>query len=170
MTQTTEPKHAAPSAPLPDTDEASSVSRPPPTWERQLVFVYGTLKRGETNHRWLERASWQGEAELPGVVLHDLGPFPMAVIGEGMALGEVYAVDQPELARLDELEGYPRLYDRHVLSLRDGRRAWVYLGRPRQVRHAPVVTGGMWIFRQKSHHHLKQKPRENPIEFKTGGD
>jgi gamma-glutamylcyclotransferase (GGCT)/AIG2-like uncharacterized protein YtfP len=144
MTQTNDHKYAAPSAPLPDTNEASSVSKPPPTWEGQLVFVYGTLKRGETNHHWLERASWQGEAELPGVVLHDLGPFPMAVIGQGMTLGQVYAVDQPGLARLDELEGYLRLYDRQVLSMRDGRRAWVYLGRPRQVRYAPLVVVGMW--------------------------
>lgn len=112
--------------------------------ERQLVFVYGTLKRGEKNHHWLEGASWQGEAELSGVLLHDLGPFPMAVIGDGTAIGEVYAVDEPGLARLDELEGYPRLYDRQMLSLNDGRQAWVYLGRLRQVRHAPLVVGGSW--------------------------
>ena len=112
--------------------------------ERQLVFVYGTLKRGEKNHHWLEGASWQGEAELSGVLLHDLGPFPMAVIGEGTAIGEVYAVEEHGLARLDELEGYPRLYDRQMLSLNDGRQAWVYLGRPRQVRHAPLVAGGSW--------------------------
>lgn len=108
------------------------------------MFVYGTLKRGEKNHHWLEGASWQGEAELSGVLLHDLGPFPMAVIGEGTAIGEVYAVEEHGLARLDELEGYPRLYDRQMLSLNDGRRAWVYLGRPRQVRHAPLVVGGSW--------------------------
>lgn len=112
--------------------------------ERQLVFVYGTLKRGEKNHHWLEGASWQGEAELSGVLLHDLGPFPMAVIGEGTAIGEVYAVEERGLARLDELEGYPRLYDRQMLTLNDGRHAWVYLGRPRQVRHAPLVVGGSW--------------------------
>jgi gamma-glutamylcyclotransferase (GGCT)/AIG2-like uncharacterized protein YtfP len=90
--------------------------------ERQLVFVYGTLKRGEKNHHWLEGASWQGEAELSGVLLHDLGPFPMAVIGKGTAIGEVYGVEEHGLARLDELEGYPRLYDRQMLSLNDGRR------------------------------------------------
>ena len=31
-----------------------------------------------------------------------------------------------------------------MLSLNDGRQAWVYLGRPRQVRHAPLVVGGSW--------------------------
>ena len=38
-----------------------------------LVFVYGTLRRGEHNHHWLEGCRWLGEAELPGAVLHDLG-------------------------------------------------------------------------------------------------
>jgi len=115
-----------------------------PFRQQQLVFVYGTLKRGEKNHHWLEGASWQGEAELPGVVLHDLGPFPMAVIGADIALGEVYAVEAKGLARLDALEGYPRLYGRRVMELVDGRRAWVYLGRPHQVRHAPVLPRGVW--------------------------
>lgn len=111
---------------------------------RHLVFVYGTLKRGGRNHHWLKDASWAGEASLDGVVLHDLGPFPMAVIGAGTAFGEVYAVEASGLDRLDELEGYPRLYDRRQLPLNDGRLAWIYLGRARQVRHAPAVSGGTW--------------------------
>jgi len=135
-------------------------------WE--LVFVYGTLKRGETNHHWLEGASWQGEAELGGVVLHDLGPFPMAVIGEGIAEGEVYAVERSIFARLDELEGYPRLYDRQLLTLRDGRRAWVYLGRPRQVRHAPVVGDGLWRPDRENQLHHARHPEDNGIEARPG--
>lgn len=108
------------------------------------MFVYGTLKRGGRNHHWLEGARWAGEASLDGVVLHDLGPFPMAVIGADRVFGEVYAVEASGLARLDELEGYPRLYDRRQLPLNDGRLAWIYLGRARQVRHAPVLSGGTW--------------------------
>jgi len=142
-----EPVHhgqPAASGPPPATGEHHPGSGLEPARERHLVFVYGTLKSGEKNHHWLEGASFQGEAELNGVVLHDLGPFPMAVVGEGTAIGEVYAVEGSGLAPLDELEGYPRLYGRQVFSLSDGRRAWVYLGRPRQVRHAPVVAGGLW--------------------------
>jgi gamma-glutamylcyclotransferase (GGCT)/AIG2-like uncharacterized protein YtfP len=111
----------------------------------ELVFVYGTLKRGHGNHHWLAEASFQGEAVLPNVVLHDLGPFPMAVPGEGLVRGEVYAVDAAGLARLDRLEGYPRLYDRRPLPLADGRRAWVYLGRPHQVRHVSALADGCWL-------------------------
>jgi len=129
-----------------------------------LVFVYGTLKRGERNHHWLQGARWVGEVELPGVVLHDLGPFPMAVVGEGRACGELFEVDAATLARLDQLEGYPRLYDRQQLPLADGQRAWVYLGRPHQVRHAPVVEGGQWCPNQSE---LGQRPSEDPTEVQT---
>ncbi len=109
-----------------------------------LVFVYGTLKRGHGNHHWLADAPFRGEAELPDVVLHDLGPFPMAVPGEGLVRGEVYAIDAAALLRLDRLEGYPRLYDRRPLPLADGRTAWVYLGRPHQVRHVSAIADGRW--------------------------
>jgi gamma-glutamylcyclotransferase (GGCT)/AIG2-like uncharacterized protein YtfP len=111
----------------------------------ELVFVYGTLKRGHGNHHWLAGAPFLGQALLPDVVLHDLGPFPMAVPGEGVVRGEVYAVDAAGLARLDRLEGYPRLYDRRALPLADGRHAWVYLGRPHQVRHVTAIADGCWL-------------------------
>jgi len=110
----------------------------------ELVFVYGTLKRGQANHHWLSGAPWRGEIVLAGLVLHDLGPFPMAVEGEGTVRGELYAVDAAGLARLDVLEGYPRLYTRQTRPLPDGRRAWVYVGRAAQVRHAPQLPDGTW--------------------------
>jgi gamma-glutamylcyclotransferase (GGCT)/AIG2-like uncharacterized protein YtfP len=126
------------------------------------VFVYGTLKRGESNHHWLVGASWQGSAELRGLVLHDLGPFPMAVIGDGRVHGEVYAVEESGLIRLDALEGYPRLYDRRLHQLSDGRRAWVYLGRARQVRHAPLVASGHWCGSRRRHSTAEPSSPETP--------
>jgi gamma-glutamylcyclotransferase (GGCT)/AIG2-like uncharacterized protein YtfP len=113
--------------------------------ECELVFVYGTLRRGGVNHPWLAGASFEGEGQLPGAVLHDLGPFPMAVEGNGRIHGEVFAVGARGLADLDRLEGHPRLYRRRRLSLADGRRVWVYLGEARQVRHAPALDDGRWL-------------------------
>jgi len=110
----------------------------------ERVFVYGTLKRGEANHHWLAGARPLGEAGLDGVVLHDLGPFPMAVEGPGRCFGEVYALEEAALAQLDRLEGTPRLYRREMRQLLDGSWAWVYLGQPRQVRHAPLLAEGHW--------------------------
>lgn len=109
-----------------------------------LLFVYGTLKRGLVNHHQLGGAPFLGEAELAGVQLHDLGPFPMAIPGEGLARGELYRVDAARLAHLDRFEGVPRLYRRACWSLGDGRQAWIYLGEARQVRHSPRLADGFW--------------------------
>ena len=111
-----------------------------------LVLVYGSLKRGCSNHHWLAGAHDLGEAELPGLALHDLGPFPMAVASPGAAplRGELYGVSDSQLALLDQLEGVPRLYRRERRQLASGDPVWVYVGRKRQVRHAPLLERGGW--------------------------
>lgn len=119
-----------------------------PSTCRQLVFVYGTLLRGEANHGWLAAAEFGGEAWMDGLDLHNLGPFPMAVEGSGRCHGEVVAVSAEELAKLDRLEGVPRLYRRQRRQLGDGRWVWVYVGNARQVRHAPRLEHGRWRQRQ----------------------
>jgi len=112
--------------------------------ELTLLFVYGTLKRGQPNHGRLQGARWLGEATLQGAALYDLGPFPMAIAGEGWVGGELYAVAWAALLQLDAFEGCPRLYQRHWLPLDDGRQAWAYLGQPHQVRHVKRLRGGYW--------------------------
>ena len=139
-----------------------------------LVFVYGSLKRGQRNHHLIATARFEGEARAPGLVLHDLGPFPMAIAApqasaaaatittneiltdrktlsengserpELSIQGEVFAVDGETLQTLDRLEGVPRLYQRHRRQLQDGRHAWLYLGRAHQVRHVPALPAGQW--------------------------
>jgi gamma-glutamylcyclotransferase (GGCT)/AIG2-like uncharacterized protein YtfP len=116
------------------------------------LFVYGTLMRGQPNHHWLAGARFGGERRLAGVRLYNLGPFPMAVpAGEEQphdhfyrVYGELWWVDAACLERLDGLEGHPRLYERRQLALDHGQLAWVYLGRPRQVRHSPLLAEGRW--------------------------
>lgn len=110
----------------------------------QLLFVYGTLKRGHHNHHHLGAAAYAGEALMTGVDLYDLGPFPMVIPGQDRVRGELYRVGEIELVRLDRFEGVPRLYRRELRPLSDGRPAWIYLGRPRQVRHAPRLRQGLW--------------------------
>ncbi len=67
----------------------------------------------------------------------DLGDYP-AVLDDAVSeiVGEVWEVDQASLARLDELEGYPRLYTRRVVELRSGNNAWMYI-----LRGAPQDHG-----------------------------
>jgi len=121
------------------------LSTPSPLAQHEtLLFVYGTLKRGQPNHGRLQGARCLGEAILEGMSLFDLGPFPMAIPGEGRVAGEVFAVPWAALADLVAFEGCPRLYQRHWLCLADGREAWVYLGQPRQVRHVNRLPDGQW--------------------------
>ena len=111
------------------------------------VFVYGTLKAGQPNHHWLAEADFLGRRRLIGGHLHDLGPYPMAVLAEGSQAvlhGELYELNADGLNRLDRLEGYPADYDRSLRRLSDGRTAWVYHGRHQQVGLAPVIPHGDW--------------------------
>ena len=42
-----------------------------------LVFVYGTLKRGMSNHRWLRGQRFVDESRtLPSYRMYDLGGYP----------------------------------------------------------------------------------------------
>ena len=96
------------------------------------VFVYGTLKRSEFNHRLLRDAAYMGAATVEGYSLTAGGGFPYAVPVEGgQARGEVYGVDSATMDKLDSLEGFPHHYTRdYVESYVDGVgpiRAWIYV-------------------------------------------
>jgi protein phosphatase len=89
-----------------------------------LLFVYGTLKRGGSNHRYMERQSFVGAARTPkGYTLYDLGGYPGMIADtadeEGVT-GEVWSVDDACLASLDVLEGTAEgLYRRSTITLLD---------------------------------------------------
>lgn len=75
-----------------------------------LVFVYGTLKRGLSNHGWLLGQNFRGAARtLPKYRMFDLGGYPGMVaagVGGGVMIeGEVWEVDDHGLRGLHLLEG-----------------------------------------------------------------
>lgn len=88
----------------------------------RLLFVYGTLKRGCSNHAQLVGQAFLGAARtVPGYRLYDLGGYP------GLSLhasdttgvtGEVWSVDDAALRRLDQFEGvHAGLYRRELIPL-----------------------------------------------------
>jgi gamma-glutamylaminecyclotransferase len=87
-----------------------------------LVFVYGTLKKGGSNHRFLSGQTLMGTARTrPGFTLFSLGDYPGMVPRvtdrEGVT-GEVWAVNSACLAQLDALEGLAeKLYRRAPVPL-----------------------------------------------------
>lgn len=105
------------------------------------VAVYGTLKRGFSNHHLLEKAMYIGEAQtgLP-FRLYTVG-FPVLLPGTKDDPGtpvrvELYDVTAEQLHWLDRLEGNGRMYQRERRRFRTSSggvgysvRAWVYIGK-----------------------------------------
>jgi gamma-glutamylaminecyclotransferase len=112
--------------------------------KQHLVFVYGTLRQDEVNHHLLAHARFVAEAHTePCFDLFDLGAFPaMSAGGETAVLGEVYAIDEATLARLDRLEGHPSFYQRTQIRLEGGQEVETYLmDRARMRGRAPIASG-----------------------------
>lgn len=90
---------------------------------KKLIFVYGTLKRGCSNHHFLSDQKFVGAARtVPGFRLYELGGHPGMVPKDddhaGVS-GEIWEVDEAALVRLDALEGLDEgLYRRDVVPLR----------------------------------------------------
>jgi gamma-glutamylcyclotransferase (GGCT)/AIG2-like uncharacterized protein YtfP len=105
---------------------------------RRLLFVYGSLMRGEANAAQMESARWAGAATTaPSFTLVDLGRYPALVDG-GVARvrGEVYEVGDVQLDALDRFEGIEGPWHRSRIRLDDGREAEAYLV---DVEHAGVA-------------------------------
>ena len=84
------------------------------------LFVYGTLKKGHSNHdRFLSHAKYLGEGTTTRDIwaLYDLGFFPAMTHGNMQVTGEVYEVSDYELGKIDMLEGAPDLYERHMIVI-----------------------------------------------------
>ena len=86
-----------------------------------LLFVYGTLKRGQASHDLLQGQEYLGEAlTAPHYRLYDAGRFPVLVAARaaGRSIrGEVWRVDDACLRVLDAWEDVPRLYVRRRVDL-----------------------------------------------------
>lgn len=84
------------------------------------LFIYGTLKRGERNHRLLRDQFFLGEVQTaPAYRLYRCGSYPGLVrSASGLAIqGELWQVDEPALERLDQYEGVPTLFAREPIQL-----------------------------------------------------
>ena len=121
---------------------------------RELVFVYGTLRRGGSNHFRMSGADFMADGLVRGKIYH-IDWYPGLVLGdEGDVRGEVYSVDAGQLLELDEFEGisageiegnqYRRV--KTVVHKSDGHTlgawVWEWLG---PVDDARWVAAGDWL-------------------------
>ena len=114
-----------------------------------VVAVYGTLKRGQSNHHFLHGQQRLGQFLMKDITLYDLGPYPAAKLeqSEGVEV-EVYAVSEAVFGKLDWLEDYDAqmpalgLYDRVRVQTPFGK-AWVYIYNE-DVAGCRVIRAGGW--------------------------
>lgn len=109
------------------------------------VAVYGTLKAGHGNNYLLETAKFVSNARVKGT-LYSLGGFPaLSVHGNTDVLVELYDVDEPTLAQLDQLEGVPNFYQRNKIDSSEGP-AWIYtMDHNDRLSSLPIVKSGEWV-------------------------
>jgi gamma-glutamylcyclotransferase (GGCT)/AIG2-like uncharacterized protein YtfP len=109
-----------------------------------LVAVYGSLRKTLGNHYLLSEAQYLGTTTTTGFTMFSLGGFPYILPSnnETPIVIEVYKVTSEEFDRLDRLEGYPRFYDRKVISTEFGD-AWIYF--IDEHKDVPEVPHGDWL-------------------------
>lgn len=107
-----------------------------------LVFVYGSLMRGEEYHGPLAGSARLGRFETaPEWHFWDLGGYPAMTPGGTRAVeGEVYRIDRATLAELDRIEEVPTLYQRAILETAWGP-AQVYVVGQRPADARPLPPG-----------------------------
>jgi len=85
------------------------------------LFVYGTLMRGESRHRYLACQTFVADAcSCPDYRLYDAGDYPALVEQSGgtSIVGELWLVSDTALRALDDVEGIDEgLYARRRITL-----------------------------------------------------
>jgi gamma-glutamylcyclotransferase (GGCT)/AIG2-like uncharacterized protein YtfP len=111
-----------------------------------LLFVYGTLRRGQGHHAFLTGARFVGPAvTAPRYSLRIVGASAgLARNGRQAVVGEVYSLTDEHLARIDRLAGPGRL-DRVEIALDNGREVFSYVIPERHVQHFVEVPDGDWV-------------------------
>lgn len=118
----------------------------------ELVFVYGTLRSGASNHFRMRGAKRIGEAIVRGR-LYRIDWYPGLLLDEaaGEVLGEVYEVSSALMADLDEFEGIRGAVQDEYARVRGVAKAegkevelWVYEYRG-DLEGCRLVEGGDWL-------------------------
>ena len=94
---------------------------------QHLVFVYGTLRKDQSNQHYLKQCECLGRFDTPEeYALFDLVAYPAMIFGKKSVVGEVYIINDEILESLDRLEDVPVEYRREQIETIFGS-AWVYL-------------------------------------------
>jgi gamma-glutamylcyclotransferase (GGCT)/AIG2-like uncharacterized protein YtfP len=90
---------------------------------KTVLYFYGTLKTGGQSHHLLAGAAFLGAARtLPLYRMYAISWHPGLVLDQANGTtihGELWAVDDVLLSRLDEFEGVPELFTREAVAIAD---------------------------------------------------
>ncbi len=114
-----------------------------------LIFVYGTLMKGEQHSEVLMKARFVGPAEsLPEYELVHIDYYPAMIPGGSTVIrGEVYEIDGDTLSKLDALEEVPVYYVRETIALADGTSVQAYIMPRERVEGASPIPSGYFRLR-----------------------
>lgn len=121
----------------------------------ELVFVYGTLRRGGSNACRMDGAEFVGPAEVAGGLYH-ISWYPGLVLDRDKetVIGDLYRVAMEQLEALDDFEGisanevegaeYRRIKTTAVLGKKETVSTWVYEWKG-PVDEEKRILSGDWI-------------------------
>lgn len=96
------------------------------------VAVYGSLRKGLSNHSVIEKSRLLGFDFVEGFSMYPINksngfPFALQDNSENSIKVEVYEINNESTKmRLDSLEGYPSFYDRVIIDTEFGK-CWIYV-------------------------------------------
>jgi gamma-glutamylaminecyclotransferase len=125
--------------------------------DENFIFVYGTLKYGHGNARFLSTSTFIGGGTIKGFVMLHLGGCPGIVPHadpKWTIEGEVYRVTDSVLSNIDKLEGHPNFYERTLVDVEGvfSEKVWTYVLKQDQlyVGRAYIPTG-RWMGHRQPH-------------------
>tara|TARA_B110000438_G_scaffold124518_1_gene121346 strand:+ start:101 stop:955 length:855 start_codon:yes stop_codon:yes gene_type:complete len=114
-----------------------------------IVFVYGTLKKGQCREQSMNEISLGSKDEKVTAKMYNIGEFPAITLEKGVVLGEIHRVkkEQESIESLDQIEGFvgygkSSLYNRILINSRQGI-CWTYVWN-RDIDAYPVIKSGNW--------------------------
>lgn len=131
--------------------------------ERTLIAVYGSLRKGLSNHGIIQEALYIGEfTSEPVFKMYDLGAYPAITHGGNSSIEfEVYAVNEQELEKVNSLEGFhedrdDNYYSRAIIKSPFGKAYYFFFSETGKLSHnlddgGLLVESGNW----KDHHSTK---------------
>jgi len=117
----------------------------------ELVFVYGTLRRGASNHYRIQSAEFVTAGSVCGQLFRVTWYPALLSGGPDLVKGELYRVSSSSLSELDEFEGceYRRIKTEVLLEDGTSEQAWVWewLGNTNKLVR---VLSGDWLQEERS--------------------